>query len=100
MTQFNLAAIHFAWLPILPIVTVTIAAMAVLLAGVRVDDEESEGLGWLALAALGIAFIFALGLVGQNGIAFAGAIAIDGFSAFFQLVILIAAAFTVLMSLD
>jgi NADH-quinone oxidoreductase subunit N len=100
MNEFNLAAIHFAWLPILPMATVAIAAMGVLLAGVRVDDEESEGLGWLTLAALGIAFIFALGLVGQSGMAFSGAIAIDGFSAFFQLVILIAAAFTVLISLD
>ncbi len=84
MNQFNLAAIHFAWLPILPMITVAIAAMGVLLAGVRVDDEESEGLGWLTLAALGIAFIFALGLVGQSGMAFSGAIAIDGFSAFFR----------------
>jgi NADH-quinone oxidoreductase subunit N len=100
MTPLNLVAINFAWLPILPITIVAIAAMAVLLAGVRVDDEDSEGLGWLTLASLGVAFVFALALVGENGIAFAGAIAVDGFSAYFQLVILIAAAFVVLMSLD
>jgi len=100
MTPLNLAAINFAWLPILPLVIVAIAAMTVLLAGVRVDEDESEGLGWLTLAALGVAFIFALGLVGQSGIAFAGAISVDGFSAFFQLIILITAAFIVLMSLD
>ena len=100
MTPLNLAAINFAWLPILPLMIVAIAAMVVLLAGVRVDEEESEGLGWLTLASLGIAFIFALGLVGRSGVAFAGAISIDGFSAYFQLVILITAAFVVLMSLD
>jgi NADH-quinone oxidoreductase subunit N len=100
MTPLNLAAINFAWLPILPLMVVAIAAMVVLLAGLRVDEEESEGLGWLTLASIGIAFIFALGLVGRTGVAFAGAISIDGFSAFFQLVILITAAFVVLMSLD
>jgi len=100
MTPFNLAAINFAWLPILPLITVAIAAITALLVGVRVGDEESEGLGWLTLAALGIALIFTLGIVGQSGLAFAGSIAIDGFSAFFEIAILIAAAFTVLMSLD
>jgi NADH-quinone oxidoreductase subunit N len=100
MNPFSLAAINFAWLPILPLIAVTIGAMVVLLAGVRMADDESEGLGWLALATLGVAFVLALGQVGQTGFAFGGALAVDGFSAFFQLTILIAAAFTVLMSLD
>jgi NADH-quinone oxidoreductase subunit N len=100
MSPFNLAAVNFAWLPILPLIMVTLAAIGVLLAGVSVEDEESEGLGWLTLAALGLAFIFALGLLGQSGVAFAGSIAVDSFSAYFELAILVAAAFTVLMSLD
>ncbi|MGO9450045.1 MAG: NADH-quinone oxidoreductase subunit N [Candidatus Binataceae bacterium] len=100
MSPFNLAAINFAWLPILPLIAVAIGAIVVLLAGVRVDDDESEGLGWLSLATVAVAFVLALGIVGQTGVAFAGAISVDGFSAFFELAILIAAAFTILMSLD
>src|SRR6202167_6069201 len=100
MSPFNLAAINFVWLPILPMVIVAVAAMGVLLAGVRVDDSESEGLVLVTLASLAVAFVFTLGIVGQYGIAFAGAISIDSFSAFFQLAILIAAMFTVMMSLD
>jgi NADH-quinone oxidoreductase subunit N len=100
MNPFNLAAINFAWLPVLPLIAVTIGAIVILLAGVRMDDDESEGLGWLALATLGVAFVLALGLIGQTGVAFAGSLAVDGFSAFFELTILIAAAFTILMSLD
>src|SRR5258707_5194822 len=100
MSPFNLAAINFVWLPILPMVIVAVAAMVVLLAGVRVDDSESEGLGLVTLASLGVAFVFTLGILGQNGVAFAGAISIDSFSGFFELVILIAAMFTVMMSLD
>ena len=100
MSPFNLAAINFVWLPILPLVVIAVAAMVVLLAGVRVDDGESEGLGLLTLASLAVAFVFTLGILGQYGVAFAGAISIDSFSAFFDLVILIAAMFTVMMSLD
>ncbi|HUA35941.1 MAG TPA: NADH-quinone oxidoreductase subunit N [Candidatus Binataceae bacterium] len=100
MTPINFASLNMIWLPVLPLAVVALAAMAVLLIGVRVDDEESEGLGFLTLAALVIAFVLALGIIGQSGIAFAGAIAIDGFAAFFELSILIAAALTVLMSLD
>jgi NADH-quinone oxidoreductase subunit N len=100
MTPFNLAAINFVWLPILPLVAVTIAAIVVLMAGVRVDDDESEGLGLLSLASLGVALVLTLGIIGQSGVAFAGAIAIDSYSAYFEIAILIAAMFTVLMSLD
>ena len=84
MSPFNLAAINFVWLPILPMVIVAIAAIVVLLVGVRIDDSESEGLGLVTLASLGVAFVLTLGIVGQNGVAFAGAISIDNFSAFFR----------------
>ena len=100
MNPYNLAAINFAWLPILPLIALTVGAIVILLVGVRMADDESEGLGWLALATLGVAFVLALGLIGQTGGAFAGALAVDGFSGFFELTILIAAAFTILMSLD
>src|SRR5216684_2494942 len=100
MTPFNVTAINIVWLPILPMIVVAIAAMIVLLTGVRMSEEDSEGLGWLTLAALFVAFILTLGIVGQSGLAFAGAISIDSFAAYFELAILIAAMFTILMSLD
>jgi NADH-quinone oxidoreductase subunit N len=100
MTEFSLSSINFAWLPILPLVTVSVAAMIVLLVGVRIEDDDSEGLGWLSIASLALAFVFSLAMVGVNGSAFSGAIAIDGFSVFFEALILIAAGFTILMSLD
>ncbi len=99
MTQFNLSAISFAWLPILPLITVAGAAAVILLAGVRVDDEDSDGLGWLALAALALAAGFALATVGRNTTAFSGAIAIDDFAAYFEIAIVLATALTILMSL-
>jgi NADH-quinone oxidoreductase subunit N len=100
MTQFNLNAIDFQWLPILPLITVALSAIVVLLVGVRVDDEESDGLGWLSIASLAIAFVLTLAMSGQNATAFSGSIAIDDFAVYFQLAILFVAAMIVLMSLN
>ena len=99
-TAFSLARINFAWLPILPLIVVVAAAIVVILAGVNVDDRESEGLGLIALAGLALAFLLSLGLLGSHGITFSGALVVDNFTAFFYLMILIASAITVLMSLD
>src|ERR1700722_3330865 len=100
MTPFSLTAIDFQWLPILPLITIAIAAIVVLLVGVRVPDDESDGLGWLAIASIAIAFVLTLAMSGQNTTAFAGALAIDDFAVFFQLAILFVAAVVILMSLS
>ena len=100
MTPFSLTAIDFQWLPILPLITIAIAAIVVLLVGVRVPDDESDGLGWLAIASIAIAFVLTLAMSGQNTTAFAGSIAIDDFAVFFELAILFVAAIIVLMSLN
>ncbi|MGH7813803.1 MAG: NADH-quinone oxidoreductase subunit N [Candidatus Binataceae bacterium] len=99
MTPFNFSAVGFAWLPIMPMIAVAVGAIAVLLAGVHFADDDSEGLGWLAMAALAVALIFTLGMFGEHALAFAGAISIDSFAAYFELVIVLAAMMTVAMSL-
>ena len=100
MTPFNLNAIDFQWLPILPLLAIAIAAMVVLLVGVRVQDDETDGLGWLTIASIAIAFVLTFAMTGQSATAFSGSIAIDDFAVFFQLAILFAAAVVVLMSLS
>jgi NADH-quinone oxidoreductase subunit N len=100
MSQFSLSAISFAWPPILPLISVAVAAMVVLLVGVFVDEEESEGLGILSLAFLIVGFVCALGMLGRQGLAFGGALAIDDFAVYFELAILVSGAITVLTSLE
>src|SRR5579885_1876453 len=99
-TAASLAAINFNWLPLLPLVVITIGAAIVLLAGVRVNDRDSEGLGWLSLVAIAIAFAASFMLLDSQQVTFAGALVADNFTAFFYTVILAAAAVIVLMSLD
>ena len=90
MTPFSLTAIDFQWLPILPLITIAIAAIVVLLVGVRVDDE-SDGLGRLTIASIAIAFVLTLAMSGRTPPPSRGSIAIDDFAVFFQLAILFAA---------
>ncbi len=100
MTAFNLATIDFSWLAILPLIAVSAGAMVVMLAGVRVDDEDSASLGFIVLVALLAAFILTMFQMGQNTLAFHGSLAIDDYAVFFEAMIIIATALTVAMSLQ
>jgi NADH-quinone oxidoreductase subunit N len=100
MNQFTLAAINFAWLPILPLIAVTVGAMVIMLVGPRVEDEDSAGLGLIALITVLAAFVLTLFTLGQNSLSFGGALAVDNYAGFFELVILAATGVTIGMSLD
>ncbi len=100
MTEFNPSAMGISWPPVLPLIAISVAAMVVLMVGVNVREDESAGLGWLTMVGIAIAFALSLATVGQSGLAFYGSIALDGFSAYFELAILLAAGLTVLMSLE
>jgi len=101
MTQFNWSVIHFAWLPILPLIVVAVGAMGVLLAGVQIDDEDSGGLGILSITLFVFAAILSLMLFGgRPSLAFSGALAVGGYTAYFELLVLFAAAMTALMSVE
>jgi NADH-quinone oxidoreductase subunit N len=100
MNALSPASVNFAWLPVLPLAVVAVGAIVVLLAGVRLEDEDSEGVGFLALVTLLGAFILTLFTLGQNTLAFGGSLATDDYSAFFELTILAATGVTVAMSLE
>jgi len=100
MNQFTLAAVNFAWLPILPLIAVAVGAMVIMLVGPSVDDEDSAGLGLIALMTVLAAFVLTLLTLGENSPAFGGALVADDYSGFFEIVILIATAVTIGMSLD
>jgi NADH-quinone oxidoreductase subunit N len=100
MNGFNLAAINFSWLPIEPLAALAIGAMVVMLVGARLDDEESPGLGFIALLTLLAALILVIFTLGENTLNFSGSLATDDFAAFFEMLIAIATAVTVAMSLE
>jgi NADH-quinone oxidoreductase subunit N len=92
--------VGFSWLPILPLIVAGAGAAIVLLVGIRLEDEESAGLGILSLGFLLVSFICTLFTIGINSPAFGGALMTDDYAAFFEIVIQIAAAVTVGISLE
>jgi len=100
VTRFDLLAINFSWLSLLPLIAISAAAIAVLLIGVRVDEEESEGLGWLSLVGIAVTFVLTLLMRGQHDLTFCGALALDDYTVYFMLAILLTAAIIILLSLD
>ena len=101
MTQFDWSVINFAWMPLLPLIVVAAGAMGVLLVGVQVDDEDSGGLGLLTISLFVAAAIIALYLSGHvTQLFFSGALATGNYTAYFEVIILFAAAMTALMSVE
>ncbi len=100
MTPLNLTTIDFSWLAILPLIALSVGAIVVMLAGTRVDDEDSAALGFIVLVALLAAFLLTMFELGQNTAAFRGSLAVDDYAVFFEVIIIIATALTVAMSLE
>ena len=55
--------------------------MVIMLVGPSIDDEDSGGLGLIALITVVAAFVLTLFTLGQNTLAFGGSLAIDDYSA-------------------
>src|ERR1700730_17633653 len=100
MAPLNLAAIGFSWLSILPLSAIAIGAMIVLLAGVRIRDEDSAGMGFIAFTTLLAALICVLLALGENHFSFAGSLVTDDYAGYFETMILLATALTVAMSIE
>ena len=94
------AALDASWRPVLAPAVVAITAMAVMLVGSRLGEEDSEGLGWLTFSGLALAALCAFAAVGRHAPAFAGALIVDDYTAFFYCLIAVCAAMVVLLSLD
>jgi NADH-quinone oxidoreductase subunit N len=83
---------------LLPEITVAAFAMAVLVIDPFVRRGQQAVLAWVTLAGLALAGVATVPLVGLNLTVAGGLVAVDGFAVFFKVVSLLAAAFTVLMS--
>lgn len=99
MTPFSFAAINFSWFPIMPLIALAVGAMIILVAGVALPDEDSAGLGFLALVTVLAAFILELFTIDVNASSFSGALIADNYAVFFNLMILIGTAITIALSL-
>jgi NADH-quinone oxidoreductase subunit N len=87
------------WLSILPVLILSGWGMLLLLVGLVVPKERSVALGWLSMVGLVGGLVAEAGLWGNRWTGFGGMVALDSLSAFIGGVGLLAALFTVWVSL-
>ncbi|MGH7787186.1 MAG: NADH-quinone oxidoreductase subunit N [Candidatus Binatia bacterium] len=89
-----------SWLALLPTLIVTGTAFVVLVADLFIEGPDREGLGWLGLLGLLAAAICSALLWTTKTTGFGGSLALDQFALFFNFVICLTGALTLLMSMD
>jgi NADH-quinone oxidoreductase subunit N len=88
--------------PVLPELILAIGAMALLMLGAFTQDGEGAGrtVAWLAIGVLLAALAAVVAGPAANGVAFEGAFVTDGLTRFLKVLVLVAAALTLLMTFD
>lgn len=88
------------WLSLLPCLILTVTAILVLFWELWMTDDERPSLAWLSLTGLALTAVVSIMLWGQRASAFNGMLALDPYALFFNLIFCLAAAMTLLMSVD
>jgi NADH-quinone oxidoreductase subunit N len=81
-----------------PELVLTAATLVVLLADAFIPRARHAIVAWLSLAGLALTAVAVLAVAGEHTTVARGMIAVDGFGAFFKILFLISAVFTILMS--
>ena len=84
---------------ILPELVLTAGSLLVLVTDVMLPPKSGRPLAWLSVAVLAATLASLLPFVGVQAVVANGLLAVDGFGLFFKAVFLVAAIFTVLMSI-
>jgi len=83
-----------------PEIFLACTAMALLMLGVFRGNEGTRLISWLAVVALGLAFVWVAIMPDGRIVTFADGFVIDGFARFAKLLVLLGAALGIVMSLD
>jgi len=88
------------WFALLPAIIPTFTGLLVLCWDLGLKNEERHRLAWAGIIGLAVTAIVSFCLLGRNEIAFNGAIALDSYAMFFNLVFCFAGILTFLMSIS
>ena len=83
----------------LPEIFLALAAMALLMIGVFRGDGSTRLVSWLSVAALAVTALLTLQIPTEGGATFAGMFVVDGLAVFAKLLILVASAVAIIMSM-
>ena len=82
-----------------PEIFLAVSAMVLLMLGVFRGDQSTKLLSWLAVAAFAASLLMVLRAPAESSVSFAGMYVADGFTAFVKILVLIAAAGGLILSL-
>ena len=91
---------EISWLALLPSLIVSVTAMLVLVIDLWVTGPDREGLGWIGIVGSIVAAVASALLWNTHEVAFSGGYTLDRFALFFNVLLCLAAALTLLMSMD
>lgn len=86
-------------LPALPEIFMALAGMGLLVAGVFQKADTTRSMGWMVVGVLGVAALLVWGQDAARITTFGGLFVVDGFGGFAKIMILVASALAVIMSL-
>ncbi len=87
-------------LPALPELVLAIGAMVLLMAGVFSKSKDITGISWGAVLLMILAFLAVAGTDGSYEQTFSGMFVVDGFTRYIKLMVILASAVAIIMSLD
>ncbi len=89
-----------SWLALLPTLVVTGTGVLVLLADLGIEGPDRESLGWIGIIGLVVTSIVSAMLWNTQESSFGGTFVVDRYALFFNVLFCLAAALTLLMSMD
>lgn len=89
-----------SWTVLLPVLLLTGTGIAVLLADLAVTGPEKDGLAWIGMIGLAVTAIASASLWSVADSAFANTIVLDRFAVFFYVLLCLATALSLLLSVD
>ena len=95
-----IAAVAIPWLVLLPVLLLTGTALLVMVSDLFLEGPDRDGLGWLGIVGLVVTAVASITLWNQPESGFGGAMALDRYAIFFNLLFCLAAGLTLLMSMN
>ncbi|MCL4545560.1 MAG: NADH-quinone oxidoreductase subunit N [Chloroflexi bacterium] len=96
--HISLPAINYA--PLIPVIVLTVTGLLALLLDAALPKRQHLTIAWISIAGLAVAFVDCVTLINGNQSAFNGTFVADNFALFFNMLLLFAAALTILMSIQ
>jgi len=88
------------WVPLLPMLAVTITALGVLIVDLFLEGPDRDALAWLSVLGLGAAAAVSAVLWGHPGTTLGDTFVTDNYALFFDVLFSVASALTIFMSVD